>query len=83
VVLLDIGMPGLNGYDTARLLRREPWGGRAMLIAVTGWGQPDDRRRAEQAGFDRHLVKPVDVASLSEMLRTSRPPAAVIPFPEH
>jgi len=68
VVILDIGMPGLNGYETARLIRAQPWGSHVKLIAVTGWGRPDDKRRAEQAGFDHHLVKPVELDSLARAL---------------
>jgi CheY-like chemotaxis protein len=68
VVLLDIGMPKMNGYDTARAIRHEPWGQRIVLIAVTGWGNDEDRRKSEEAGFDRHLVKPVDPRSLMQLL---------------
>jgi signal transduction histidine kinase/ActR/RegA family two-component response regulator len=60
VALLDIGMPDLSGYEIASALRREPWGSRMQLIALTGWGHEDDRRRAQEAGFDHHLIKPVD-----------------------
>ncbi len=59
VVLLDIGLPVLNGYEAAERIRRAP-GMQPVLIALTGWGQADDRRRAADAGFDHHLVKPVD-----------------------
>ena len=68
VVLLDIGMPGMNGYDVARALRtRFPDRG-ATLVALTGWGQEDDRRRAREAGFDHHLVKPADLDVLQHLL---------------
>ncbi len=67
-VLLDIGMPHLNGYDVARALRQEPWGVDMRLIALTGWGQESDRQRAAEAGFDRHLTKPVDLDLLKTML---------------
>ncbi|WP_439621798.1 ATP-binding protein [Gemmata sp.] len=60
LVLLDIGMPRLNGYDAARRIRSRPWGRSVVLVALTGWGQDDDRRRTAEAGFDHHLVKPVD-----------------------
>ena len=60
VALLDIGMPDLSGYEVARALRQEPWATDLQLIALTGWGQDDDRRRALEAGFDHHLTKPVD-----------------------
>jgi CheY-like chemotaxis protein len=69
VVLLDIGLPGMNGYEVARALRAEPRLGRLTLIALTGWGADDDRRRALAAGFDHHLTKPVDLAVLEDMLR--------------
>ena len=68
VILLDIGMPGMNGYEVARRLRQMPAGQRALLVALTGWGQEDDKRRAVAAGFDHHLTKPVDPARLSEVL---------------
>ncbi len=72
VVLLDLGMPRVNGYDACRQIRAESWSQGMLLIAQTGWGQDEDRRRTEEAGFDGHLVKPIDpdallalVASLS------------------
>jgi two-component system CheB/CheR fusion protein len=68
VVLLDIGMPGIDGYETARRLRTRPWAQSALLCAQTGWGQEDDKRRARSAGFDRHLVKPVDPEELNRIL---------------
>jgi PAS domain S-box-containing protein len=70
VVLMDLGMPVLNGYDAARRIRAEPWGDGMILVAVTGWGQEEDRRRTTQAGFDGHLVKPVDYHALMELLAT-------------
>jgi CheY-like chemotaxis protein len=60
VVLLDIGMPRLNGYEACRRMRAQPWGRHAHIVALTGWGQKEDRDRAEASGFDRHLVKPVE-----------------------
>ncbi|VTT98138.1 histidine kinase : Chemotaxis protein methyltransferase CheR OS=Polaromonas naphthalenivorans (strain CJ2) PE=4 SV=1: PAS_9: PAS_4: PAS_9: PAS_4: PAS_9: PAS_8: PAS_4: PAS_8: PAS_3: PAS_3: HisKA: HATPase_c: Response_reg [Gemmataceae bacterium] len=68
VAVLDIGMPGLTGYDAARRIRAESWGRDMTLVAVTGWGQEEDKRRATEAGFDRHLTKPVDPAALEEFL---------------
>ena len=68
VVLLDLGMPRMDGCDTAREMRRQPWGARATLVAVTGWGQPEDRRATSEAGFDVHLVKPVDGTRLVQVL---------------
>ncbi|HET7779851.1 MAG TPA: ATP-binding protein, partial [Rudaea sp.] len=70
VVLLDIGMPGMNGYDVARALRMGFPDHAATLVALTGWGQEDDRRRAREAGFDHHLVKPADLDVLQHLLRT-------------
>lgn len=61
IVLLDIGMPKRNGYDVARAIRAAPWGASMVLVAVTGWGQSDDKRRAMDAGFDRHFTKPIDL----------------------
>jgi PAS domain S-box-containing protein len=74
VVLLDIGMPGMDGYEVARQVRREPWGKNMLLVALTGWGQESDRREAYEAGFDLHLTKPAD-AEVLEALITSRRPA--------
>ena len=69
VVLLDIGLPRLNGYEAARQIREQhEQPGRPLLVAVTGWGQDEDRRRTEEAGFDAHLVKPVDEAALGKLL---------------
>ncbi|MBM4439643.1 MAG: response regulator [Candidatus Rokubacteria bacterium] len=68
VVVLDIGMPKLNGYDACRGIRAERWGKGMVLIALTGWGQDQDRRRTEEAGFDAHLVKPVDPDALLALL---------------
>ena len=73
VVLLDIGLPTLNGYETARRLRSHPGARDALIIALTGWGQEEDRRRSREAGFDHHLVKPVDMHVLESLLATSRP----------
>lgn len=68
VVLLDIGMPEMDGYEVARRLRQQVLGEELTLIAVTGWGQEEDRRRSGEAGFDHHLVKPVDIAVLEKLL---------------
>jgi len=68
VILLDIGLPKLNGYEACRRIRNEPWGAGVVLIALTGWGQDEDRRRSHEAGFDRHLVKPVDPQALMKLL---------------
>jgi CheY-like chemotaxis protein len=66
--LLDIGMPKINGYEVARRIRAQPWGASLMLIALTGWGQEQDRRDALEAGFDHHLVKPVDTELLMQKM---------------
>ena len=70
VVLLDIGMPGMDGYDVCRAIRKEAWGSDIYIAALTGWGQDEDRRRTKEAGFDTHLVKPVDPLALLEMIST-------------
>lgn len=71
LILLDIGLPGMDGYEVARCLRQEPGLERALLVAQTGWGQAEDRRRSSDAGFDHHLVKPVDLTQLQQLLRTA------------
>jgi PAS domain S-box-containing protein len=71
VILLDIGMPKLNGYDTARRIREQPWGKHVLLVALTGWGQDDDRRKSQDAGFDAHMVKPIERAALETLLASS------------
>ncbi|MBA3624219.1 MAG: response regulator [Methylibium sp.] len=76
VVLLDIGLPKLNGLEAARMIRQQPWGKDMMLVALTGWGQEEDRRMSSEAGFDAHLVKPVDPAALTELLARMRSPRA-------
>ncbi|HEY2398822.1 MAG TPA: response regulator [Steroidobacteraceae bacterium] len=68
VALLDIGMPKLDGYEVARRIRAQPWGRRITLVALTGWGQESDRRRSGEAGFDSHLVKPLDLDKLTALL---------------
>jgi two-component system CheB/CheR fusion protein len=68
VVLLDIGLPGLSGHDVARQLRAAPEGRELLIVAVSGWGQEDDHRRSEEAGFDHHLVKPVDPDALRRLV---------------
>ena len=67
-MLLDIGLPGLNGYEVCRRIRSEPWGKALLLVALTGWGAPEDRQRSSDAGFDAHLVKPVDLDALLAFL---------------
>jgi CheY-like chemotaxis protein len=68
VIFLDIGMPRLNGYDAARRIRAEKWAKQITLVALTGWGQKDDKQRAMDAGFSHHFVKPVNFAALEDLL---------------
>jgi CheY-like chemotaxis protein len=68
IVVLDVGMPKLDGCEVARRIRAASWGRGAVLVALTGWGQDVDRKRSRDAGFDMHLVKPVDPATLCDML---------------
>jgi CheY-like chemotaxis protein len=79
IVFLDIGMPGLNGYETARRLREQPWGRRMTLVALTGWGQDEDRQRTAEAGFAHHLTKPIEIDSLLRLLADVHVAQAVIP----
>jgi signal transduction histidine kinase/ActR/RegA family two-component response regulator len=69
IILLDIGLPRLDGHETARRMRAQTWGRRALLIALTGWGQDVDMARSRDAGFDHHLVKPVDPRVLKDLIR--------------
>jgi PAS domain S-box-containing protein len=73
VALLDIGMPDVSGLDVSRHVRSKPWGTAMVLVAVTGWGQEEDRQRSLDAGFDRHLVKPVDSDVLVDLIREVQP----------
>jgi PAS domain S-box-containing protein len=68
VALLDIGMPKMNGYEVARRIREQPWGKSMLLVAITGWGQEDDKQRAQEAGFNYHMTKPVSFADLNNVL---------------
>ena len=70
LIVLDIGLPKLNGYDACRRIREQPWAKNVVIVAATGWGQDEDRRRSEEAGFDHHLVKPVDAAALGKLAST-------------
>jgi CheY-like chemotaxis protein len=79
VVVLDIGLPGLDGYEVARRLRRLPQTEHALLIALTGYGQANDQRQAEQAGFDAHYVKPTDPGVLVARIRAWRESAGAAP----
>jgi CheY-like chemotaxis protein len=73
VVLLDIGMPGIDGYEACRRMRQGPSPKAMVIIAVTGWGQSQDKQRALDAGFDAHLTKPVDVEALARILAGNLP----------
>ena len=73
LVLLDIGMPDMDGYEVARRIRAHATGHRAKLVALTGWGQAEDSRRAREAGFDQHLVKPAQVEALKALLVSGEP----------
>jgi CheY-like chemotaxis protein len=68
VVLLDLGMPRLNGFEAAKKIREQEWGKEMTLVALTGWGQEDDRRKSKSAGFDHHMVKPLDYPTLAKLL---------------
>jgi CheY-like chemotaxis protein len=77
VVLLDIGMPRMNGYEAARHIRAMPGGDSIRLVAVTGWGQAEDRRRTREAGFDAHVTKPVAFEELQQLLVAAGPAVAL------
>ncbi|MFT3880608.1 MAG: ATP-binding protein [Gemmatales bacterium] len=68
IVFLDIGMPKMNGYEACRRIREQSWGRNIVLIALTGWGQDEDKKKSQDAGFNHHLVKPVDPSDLSKLL---------------
>ena len=74
VVVLDIGMPRLNGYDACRQIRAKTWGKEMFIVAVTGWGQETDRQQSQAAGFDGHLVKPVQQNELAQVLKARASP---------
>ena len=76
VVLLDIGLPKVNGYEVCRQIKQQAWGKHMVVIAVTGWGQTDAKQQSEQAGFDLHMVKPVDPQALKELLSAATPTLA-------
>jgi PAS domain S-box-containing protein len=73
MILLDIGMPKLNGYDTCRRIREQTWAKEVVIVACTGWGQDEDKRKSEEAGFDFHIVKPVERAALMKLLGRVKP----------
>jgi PAS domain S-box-containing protein len=69
LIIMDIGMPGMSGYEACRIIREHPWGAEPMIVALTGWGKEEDRMRSEEAGFDRHLVKPMEGTLVAQLLR--------------
>lgn len=71
IILMDLGMPGMNGLETAQQIRRQPWGKDIILVAVTGWGQNEDKRKTREAGFNHHLVKPVQASDIGTLLAMS------------
>jgi CheY-like chemotaxis protein len=73
VVLLDIGLPIVNGYEAARKIRQQAWGKEVVLIALTGWGQEDAVRSCQEAGFDHHMLKPIHPQLIQELLSTMTP----------
>jgi len=73
IILLDIGLPGMDGYAVCRAIREQPWGAGIRIIAMTGWGKPEDKRRSVEAGFNAHLVKPVEIEMLYEMIEAVPP----------
>ena len=73
-VLLDIGLPRMNGYEVCSRIRKAPWGKTVVLVALTGWGQDEDRHRSREAGFDAHMVKPVNFDALLKLLAS--PPSS-------
>lgn len=76
VVLLDLGLPKMSGYETCRRIRAQPWGEDMLLVALTGWCREEDRQKSKEAGFDNHLVKPVELEVLQQLLIDSHPPRA-------
>src|SRR5262249_30603710 len=73
IILLDIGLPKWKGYDACRRIREQTWGKNMLIVAVTGWGQEEDRRKAQEAGFDFHMVKPVNYKTLMAILAEKQP----------
>jgi len=73
VILLDIGLPKMSGYEVCRHIRKEAWSKQVVIVAQTGWGQVEDRQKTQEAGFDHHLVKPVDIAALTTLLAGLQP----------
>jgi CheY-like chemotaxis protein len=76
VIMSDIGMPHMDGYQLAKWIRQQSWGGHTTLVALTGWGQAEDQKRTKEAGFDYHLVKPAEPAEIERILQSAGPPAS-------
>ena len=74
VILLDIGLPEMNGYDVCQKIRTQPWGRDMVIIALTGWGQDEDRRKSKEAGFNGHMVKPAELSKLERLIGSLLPP---------
>ncbi len=72
VLLLDIGLPHVSGHEAAKRIRQQPWGKDMLLIALSGWGQQEDRQKSREAGFDHHFVKPVDLDTLMKVVEQGR-----------
>ena len=72
IILMDLGMPRMDGYEAARQIRSRPWGSKVELVALSGWGQPEDKRRSREAGFDAHLVKPAEPEAINRLLASGR-----------
>jgi CheY-like chemotaxis protein len=81
VVLMDLEMPGIDGFETSRRIRARPWGGTILIAALTGWGRDVDRRRAQEAGVDLHFVKPVDTTALLGVVARSLNDGQPVDFP--
>ncbi|MHB1556682.1 MAG: hybrid sensor histidine kinase/response regulator, partial [Isosphaeraceae bacterium] len=79
LMLLDIGLPRMSGYDVCRRIRGEPWGRSIVIVAVTGWGQDEDRRRSQEVGFDQHLLKPIEFPALEKLLASLSPSSSARP----
>jgi CheY-like chemotaxis protein len=82
LIVMDVGMPGLSGYDVARRLRAEEWGASPVLVALTGWSREEDRERALSSGFDSIETKPLDLARLREILSALTPPVSGLSPPD-
>jgi CheY-like chemotaxis protein len=80
-VLLDLGMPGMDGIDVCKCIRAQPWGKEMFVVAQTGWGRADDIHRTREAGFDLHMTKPIDFCELASTLHVLEAPDSAAPGP--